>query len=100
MSVFILIVAAQLSATDLRDLKCVYVLEQTSIAGPTDKVDAIQNIAQWFRGRLSASQPKLNVFRYVTEHFEHRKVAFGDADMAICTKVIAEWEADQIGPLR
>ena len=100
MSFIAVMVASQLSATDLRDLRCVYVLESASIKSPRDKVDAIQNAAQWFRGRLSASQPKLNVFHYVTEHFVEPKVIIGEADMAVCTKAIAEWEAKEVGPIR
>jgi len=95
-----LLAAAHLSATDLRDLRCVYVLENASTAAPRDKVDALQNMAQWFRGRLSASQPGLNVFEYVTDHFVRPKLAVGEADRAVCTKAIAEWQAKEAGPLR
>lgn len=95
-----LLVAAQLSATDLRDLRCVYVFETASAtAANREKVPALQNTAQWFRGRLSASQPNLNVFHYVSEHFV-RKVSVGNADIAVCAQALAEWEAKEIGPLR
>ena len=96
-----LLVAAQLSATELRDLRCVYVLESASvIAADRKKVPALQNTAQWFRGRLSASQPNLNVFHYVTAHFVRPKLAIGDEDMAICANALAQWEAKEVGPLR
>lgn len=97
---FALLAAAHLSATDLRDLRCVYVLENASTVAPRDKVDALQNTAQWFRGRLSASQPGLNVFQYVTAHFVRPKLAVGEADMAVCTEAIAKWEAKEAGAVR
>ena len=100
MAVFFLIAAAQLSATDLRDLRCVYVFETRSIAaGGGEKGLADQINAQWFRGRLSSSQPKLRVFRYVSEHFRDRKSAVSDADVQLCASVIAEWDAEEVGPL-
>ena len=95
-----LFAAGHLSATDLRDLRCVYALENASRAAPRNQVDALQNTAQWFRGRLSASQPGLNVFQYVNDHFVRPKVAIGEADMAVCTKAIADWQAKEAGPLR
>lgn len=96
-----LLIAAQLSATEVRDLRCVYVPERASvIAENRQKVAALQNTAQWFRGRLSASQPDLNVFHYVTEHFVRPKLAVGETDIAICANALAEWDAREVGSLR
>ena len=101
MPLFYVIAAVQLSATDLRDLRCVYVFETRSIAaGGGEKGVADQINAQWFRGRLSASQPKLNVFHYVTDHFRRPKVPVTGRNLEGCAKTIAEWEAEEVGPLR
>jgi hypothetical protein len=90
------IAAAQLSVTDLRDLRCVYVFQTAATALTGDERSAIQGTQQWFEGRLSARQPKLNVFDYVNEHFTFRKVGVGDADLLQCSQIFTDWEAQEI----
>ena len=93
---FLLIAAAQLSVTDLQDLHCVYVFQTAATALKGDERSTIYSIEQWFAGRLSARQPKLNVSNYVTEHFIFRKVQVGDADVTQCSQIFTDWEAADI----
>ncbi len=95
-----LIAAAQLSVTDMRDLRCVYVFQTAATTLTGDERAAVLGTQQWFEGRLSARQPKLNVFDYVNEHFTFRKVAVGDNDLMKCSQTFTEWEAAEIAGKR
>jgi hypothetical protein len=99
-----LIAALNLSATDLRDLRCLYVFESRAVAesgsGERDKSAADQNVAQWFRGRLSVSQPHMSVAKYLKHHFYDFKVAVTRADIESCSAVIGGWQARESGPIR
>jgi len=99
-----LLATANLSAIDLRDLRCLYAFESRAVAesarGEADKSAADQNIAQWFRGRLSASQPNVSVFKYLQRHFYGPKHVVTHGDIEACSAVIGGWEAKEIGPIK
>ena len=100
----VLFAAAKLSATDLRDLHCLYAFESRAVAesaaGEKEIGAADQNVAQWFRGRLSASQPQLRVFDYIQSHFYVPKVIVTPDDIRSCSAVIGAWERREAGPIR
>ena len=96
-----LIAAAQLSAADLLDLRCVYVFQTVASATTGEDRQAAKWTQQWFEGRLSARHPHLNVDDYVSKYFVFRKVASSSADLEQCSQTYTSWAAEQIvGQLR
>lgn len=88
---FLLIAAAQLSVTDLQDLRCVYVFQTAATALKGEERLQFYATEQWFEGRLSARQPKLNVSSYVTQYFTFGKAKVGDADLMQCSQIFTTW---------
>ena len=89
-----ILVAAQLSATDLRDVRCAYVYEKIIATKSGEDRDTAKWLQQWFYGRLSASQPTLNALDYATAHFKNTPVA--EADFEQCSNYYMDWARAQI----
>ena len=94
MHVLAVLVAAQLSATDLRDVRCAYVFEQIIPTKSAEDRDTAKWLQQWFHGRLSVSQPTLNVLDYATAHF--KKVPVAEADFEQCSNIYMDWARQQL----
>ena len=93
-----LLIAAQLSATDIRDLRCSYSLEKISATKTGEDKDSVKWLQQWFDGRLSARQPTLNILDYSADHFARLSVS--EADFERCSQFYMEWAAQQIAGKR
>jgi hypothetical protein len=94
LTVLALLVAAQLSATDVRDLRCSYVVEKVSATTAGEEKDTAKWLQQWFDGRLSARHPSLNIVHYRAEHFAD--VPVGEDDFLQCSQFYTEWAGQQI----
>jgi hypothetical protein len=95
-SALFVLAAVQLTATDLRDLRCVYVFQTAASAVTGEERSAVQGTEQWFEGRLSAMHPELDVYDYVNEHFTFKKVPVHDADLVQCSQIFTDWESKEI----
>jgi hypothetical protein len=93
---FFILAAAQLSAADLTDLRCVYVFQTAATAATGTEQLAVSNVASWFEGRLSARHPDLQVSNYVNQHFTFQKVTVGDADLVKCSQIFTDWQSQEI----
>ena len=93
---FAIAAAAQLSAADLTDLRCVYVF-QTAAQALTGEDRWVMTTAQrWFEGRLAGRHPDLLVTSYVEDNFVGRKVAVGDADLYRCNGIVTKWQTEEL----
>lgn len=94
MTVLALLIAAQLSATDIRDLRCSDVMEKISATKTGEEKDTAKWLQQWFYGRLSVRQPTLNILDYVAEHFARSSMS--EAEFEQCAQFYLEWDGQQI----
>lgn len=94
MSALWFLLAVQLSATDLRDLRCSYVSEKLAATTNGEEKDTLKWPQQWFDGRLSVRHPTLNILDYAEEHFRKSKVS--EADLDRCSQIYTDWAAQQI----
>jgi hypothetical protein len=88
------LMALQLSATDLRDLRCSYVSEKFAATKSGEEKATVTWLQQWFDGRLSARHPTLNILDYNHQHFGKSKVT--EADFEKCSQIYTDWAAQQI----